>query len=104
MRRPVALDPAAERDVAETARWYRDIRQDLAEAFVRALDVGLARISRMPDAYTQVAPDVRRILLGRYPFALYYMVDPEEIAVIACLHVHRDPGVWKQRAELYREE
>lgn len=101
---PVIVDPAAVMDIAEAAGWYEANGSGLGDAFVRAVDVGLAQIGRMPEAYARVEHDVRRILLGRYAFALYYLVNSDEVAVVACMHVRRDPGLWLRRVESRQDE
>ena len=101
---PVIVDPAAEMDIAQAAGWYEANGPGLGDAFVRAVEVALARIGRMPEAYARVEHDVRRILLGRYPFALYYLVNSDEVAVVACMHVRRDPGMWLRRVEYRQDE
>jgi plasmid stabilization system protein ParE len=42
--------------------------------------------------------EVRRALIRRFPYAIYFFADPEAIVVLACLHVRRDPQVWQSRA------
>jgi toxin ParE1/3/4 len=101
---PVIVDPAAVMDIAEAAGWYEANGSGLGDAFLRAVDVGLAQIGRMPEAHARVEHDVRRILLGRYPFALYYLVNSDEVAVVACMHVRRDPGLWLRRVESRQDE
>jgi plasmid stabilization system protein ParE len=41
---------------------------------------------------------VRCALVRRFPYAVYYRVEPERIVVIAVFHTKRDPGVWQSRA------
>jgi hypothetical protein len=40
---------------------------------------------------------VRRALLGRFPYAVYYRLDSDIIDVIACLHTRRSPSRWRTR-------
>jgi hypothetical protein len=40
---------------------------------------------------------VRRALLRRFPFGVFYRAEPSRIVVIGILHGSRDPKVWKGR-------
>jgi plasmid stabilization system protein ParE len=41
---------------------------------------------------------VRRALLQRFPYAVYFILDDQIIVILAILHQRRDPAVWKRRA------
>jgi plasmid stabilization system protein ParE len=41
---------------------------------------------------------LRRILLRRFPYAVYFAVEGEVVTVVTVLHVSRHPGGW-QRAK-----
>ncbi len=38
-----------------------------------------------------VLDEIRRVRLKRFPYALFYRVTGDTVAVIACLHHRRDP-------------
>ena len=93
---------AAEEDIAEAARWYEQRSPGLGSEFLRAVDVALAEIVRMPERYPVVHGEARRALLRRFPFAIYFVATPDLVSVIACLHARRDPRVWRERGEADR--
>lgn len=37
---------------------------------------------------------VRRVLVERFPYCIFYVVEPERLVVLAVLHVARDPDLW----------
>jgi toxin ParE1/3/4 len=41
--------------------------------------------------------DVRRALVGRSPFAVFYVVQPDTVIVVAVLHTARNPRLWRNR-------
>ena len=90
---------AAEEDIAEAARWYEQRSPGLGSEFLRAVDVTLAEIVRMPERYPVVRGRARCALLRRFPFAIYFVATPDVVSVIACLHARRDPRVWRERGE-----
>lgn len=39
----------------------------------------------------------RRVLMQRFPFAVYYEIAEDQIRIIAVAHQRRLPGYWKGR-------
>jgi hypothetical protein len=42
-----------------------------------------------------VSPDTRRALLHTFPYAVYFRVTDDAVAVLAVLHMRRDPRTWQ---------
>ena len=58
----------------------------------------MSGITRNPFLYTVAkAPNVRRALLRRFPYALFYLADDDAIVVIAVFNVKRQPIDWTKR-------
>ena len=91
------LTLAAEADVREINVWYLEQGEGLSQAFKNALDLCLARVEANPLASQQVHGSVRRALLRRFPYCVYYLATGTEIVVIGVFHGHRDPLVWRRR-------
>src|SRR5205823_5030710 len=96
----LSLRGEAEADIEAAAEWYEDQRAGLGLEFTRVVRAALATIERDPLLYPFARGEVRRALVRRFPYAVYFLVAPEAVVVIACLHVRRDPQVWKQRADV----
>ena len=93
---------AAEADIAEAARWYEQRSPGLGSEFLRAVDVTLAEVARMPERYPLVRGRARRALLRRFPYAVFFVASPDLVSVFACLHVRRAPRHWRERSEADR--
>jgi len=93
---------AAEADIAEAARWYEQRSPGLGSEFLRAVDVTLAEVARMPERYPLVRGRARRALLRRFPYAVFFVASPDLVSVFACLHARRDPRHWRERSEADR--
>ena len=59
--------------------WYDAQRPGLGEDFVRSLDHVIELVSELPEAFPEIAVGLRRALLGRFPYALYYQVQVDVI-------------------------
>ena len=93
---------AAEADIAQAARWYEQRSPGLGSEFLRAVEVTLAEIVRMPARYPLVRGNARRALLRRFPYIVVFVATPDFVSVIACLHARRDPRHWQERSETDR--
>ena len=98
MTLPVRLTPAAARDVTLAQGWYLDEAPHVLASFEEELDGALRRISERPESYQILEPSVRRALVRKFPFSVYYRVLGEWIEVMAVLHQSRDPRTWQRRA------
>ena len=96
MSLPVRLSAGAQHDVEDTVAWYEGQRL-LGERFVAALDGLLNRVSENPQQFPVIETEVRRALVRRFPYAVYFVVSSDYIAVIAVLHVRRYSQEWQRR-------
>jgi plasmid stabilization system protein ParE len=97
MSLPLIITPEAEADLADARAWYEQKRAGLGEEFVLCVEAGLDHICRVPKAATEVYPGVRRMMVRRFPFGIFYRVDDDQIAVLAVYHSKRDPRGWQAR-------
>ena len=97
MTLPVSFRPLAKDDVENAISWYGEERPALALVFAESLDVVVARISEAPLQFPAVYGEVRRALLGRFPYGVFFTVATDKVHVLAVVHLHRHPDSWKQR-------
>lgn len=98
MTRKVIIRAEAEAEVQAAFDWYEEQSVGLGFEFLRAIDACLSSVRRNPFAYTVVhEPNVRRSLVRRFPYALFYLVDDDAVVVIAVFNVKRPPIDWLRR-------
>lgn len=97
MRPRFLVEPEAEAELDEAFIWYEGRAAGLGSEFLRALRAAFALIRRNPDQFPRVRGDIRRTLVRRFPYAVYYVVDPEQISVLAVVHTRRHPRRWQSR-------
>ncbi len=93
----VIIRPEAESDIEDAYQWYEAQRKGLGENFLLCVEEGLARITRNPEIYSVVYKDIRRILIHRFPFSVFFIDGENNISVLAVLHARRNPKKWKGR-------
>lgn len=93
----IVFRPEAAREVQEAFDWYEEKSEGLGLEFLRAADACMAGIKRNPLSSPALYQEIRRSLLRRFPYALFYMVKEERIVVLACFHAKRSPIDWMRR-------
>ena len=93
----VPLRPEAVQDLAESARWYEEQRPGLGQEFLDQALATFAAIAERPLASSTVYGSLRRALLHRFPFGVFYFVDSDGAVVVGVLHGSRHPRRWKSR-------
>jgi len=87
----------AQVDVDQAANWYEHRRLGLGLRFLDELDYVLTRVTAAPFQFPSIQPGVRRALLHRFPYSVYFLTGDDEIEVIAVLHQRRHPDTWRSR-------
>lgn len=97
MTREVRLRPEAGQDLVEAATWYEGNQPGLGQQFLDEANETLTSIGEQPLAYTVVYRSLRRPLLKRFPFGVFFLVNEHNVVVVAILHGSRHPRSWKNR-------
>lgn len=87
----VSLRRAAEADVRAAVAYYAAAGPDLGEQFIEELGRLLSRLAVFPRSAQQVQgfAAVRRPLVRRFPFAVYYVERVEGVVVLRVVHTAR---------------
>ena len=97
MTRRFILRPRAERDIQSTFEWYESQQRGLGEEFLSSLRERLETIRDNPELYRVIYRDIRRAVVSRFPYVVFYVARPTRVAVLAVLHQSRDPAIWPRR-------
>jgi plasmid stabilization system protein ParE len=82
----VILSPDAEDGISSALRWYFQKDISLPSGFTTELEAILNRIARHPQQFPPVAGRLRRALMTRFPYSIYFTRSQRTIIVIAVLH------------------
>lgn len=93
----LVAEPAADQDVEAAFEWYQSEREGLGLEFLDELRAAYGRVSEGPLKYREIRSGIRRALLRRFPYAVYFSVEPDTVVILAVLHAHRDPAAWQGR-------
>jgi plasmid stabilization system protein ParE len=93
----VVTRPAAAAEIEAAYRWYENERAGLGSEFLEAVDKLVRTIAENPERFPVIRRDVRRAVLRRFPYSIFYRIVSGHIVVIACFHGKRNPKVWRGR-------
>lgn len=94
MALPVVYRRKVGRDLARAYGWYEEQRAGLGEEFLADVDGSFGAIEQFPEMFARVYGEVRRAILSRFSYAVFYRIDPGQIVVLTVLHTARDPKLW----------
>lgn len=94
---PFFLTPEAEAEIAEAFAWYQARSPGLGTEFLRAVEAAATSAARAPFQYPAWKRGAHRVLLRKFPFALFYTISDSGIIVFACFHGRRNPTVLIKR-------
>jgi plasmid stabilization system protein ParE len=90
--------PLAQRDIAEAADYYFKQRAGLDDEFLIEVDAAVVEVLTHPLRFEQVRPGIRRYLLERFPYGIYYRTPNEEtVQILVVKHHSRRPGFGMRR-------
>ena len=91
------FEAEAEAEFLEAVQWYAGRNPGIAAAFRTSVESTLEAIENAPDQFPIVLRDIRKALVRRFPYVIYYVRLPGVISVIAIIHGRRDPRRWQTR-------
>lgn len=93
----LSIRKEAEADIAEAYGYYEDCRSNLGSAFMICLDEAISRIGKNPRQNRVIGKDIRRTLVKRFTYGVFYTLNGNEIIVLAVAHARRNPAHWLSR-------
>ena len=97
MNRRVELRPQVLDDVRDACAWYEGevegVGQRFQEAFFRAVEAA----AENPEIFFKAYGEFRRVLLKRFPYALYFRVHRDTVVFVLLFHGARQPEKLRER-------
>lgn len=94
----LVLRQEAEADILEAFRWYESKRVGLGEDFLGEVDVAFVRALEAPGSFPVAHRGLRRIVLKKFPYLVYFRHETDIVQVFGVLHGRRDRKVLRRRS------
>ena len=86
MKYRVILSPDAEAGTSSAFRWYQLANPDAAFRFLSKTNAAINRIRQYPNSFPCVSGVIRRAVLHRFPYSIFFVLMKEFVIVMAIRH------------------
>jgi toxin ParE1/3/4 len=97
MTLPVVYRRAARVEFGDAVVYYEARRPHLGIEFVEEVERCIGLVTCDPMRFPIVHREIRRAAIRRFPYSLYFRVEPGRIVVLSVFHGRRNPNAWKGR-------
>ena len=87
----------AEIDLEKSAKWYEQQKETLGFDFLDEVEKKCSILKNTPLIFEEVYKNLRRVVVDRFPFNIFYLVEANAITVVAVIHGSRHPKKWHKR-------
>lgn len=77
--------------------WYESKRVGLGDDFVGEVDAAFARALEAPQSFPIVYRTLRRVVVRRFPYLVYFRQEVDVVRVFGVLHGHRGRKILRRR-------
>jgi toxin ParE1/3/4 len=95
--KPIKFHPQAECEFAESVDFYNGRISGLGDDFFMTVKLAGHQIQSDPLRRLLRRDGTRRVKLPRFPYAVVYRDQPDQIEIVAVAHGARRPGYWRDR-------
>ena len=89
-----AFHPEAKAEFLAAVDFYNESAQGLGGEFAAEVNAAVELIEAFPKTWPEVAFEIHRCLVRRFPYALLYAIENDLIMIYAVMHTKRDPDYW----------
>jgi plasmid stabilization system protein ParE len=98
MSLPVVLRDEAQAEFDEAFDYYEGHHPGLGVAFAERVQEVFDRLSANPLLHAIVFADIRKAMVARFPYSIFYRAEGTRVEVLDVFHSRRDPAIWQGRA------
>lgn len=77
--------------------WYEDKLTGLGDRFINELEVAKTDLLNNPLAFAKWNKSIRRMVMRKFPYKLFYKIYEDEIVILAIIHARRSNRYLKKR-------
>ena len=98
----IIIKPILWLDLEEAITWYEKERKGLGKIFFENFEEAIERIKINPNSYLNVIPDVKRILVKKFPYKIFYTISNDMVFIIGLSHAKRSNAHVRKRLKLLK--
>lgn len=78
-------------EIEEAKEYYNLQQNNLGDTFKSDLKDSIENIKNFPNLYPNITDDMKRCILHRFPYSLFYTLKEDVILILSVAHQHRKP-------------
>ena len=95
--KPHSLHREALEEFDAAAAHYGKIEPALGQRFYDVIDRLITDVRQSPGTFRFIRRPARRHFTREFPYGIIYVERPDDIWILAVMHLHRAPGYWQHR-------
>lgn len=88
---PLVFRRLAQRELDESVDWYHNRDELVGHEFKVEIEHYVNRISANPNQFARIRGNVRRAVLRRFPYSIYFLPEAHKVVILAIFHAKRAP-------------
>ncbi len=93
----IIYSPEAEAEFLEAIPYYGSREEIEDDPFLAAMNFHVGEIAHDPDRFPKAGRDIRRCVVRKFPFIIFFRTLPDHIRILAVAHTSRHPDYWKHQ-------
>ena len=78
-------------EIEDAKEYYNLQNSTLGDTFKNDIKRSIESIKKFPNLYTNITNDMRRCVLHRFPYSIFYAITDNTILILSVAHQHRKP-------------
>jgi len=95
---PIQYRREARDDLNGIHGWYERRRRGLGDEFLETVAMAVARAQRQPLRFMVARGQVRRLLMVRFPYVIYFLPTAARLYIVAVAHERQDQQPFLDRS------
>jgi len=91
MKYTIKYTVRSSRDLLNGVIWYEEKRRGLGFEFLNSIENSLFKIQKNPELYRIIKSPMRRCLIRRFPFSIYFSTEKQAIVIHAIFDNRMNP-------------
>lgn len=93
----LGFHPEALSEYEEATDHYCKISTKVSASFISEFEKSVADILENPRAWAEIETDIRRFVMHRFPYGIYYFANTDFITILGVYHLSRAPRPHSER-------
>ena len=85
------ISKKAQIEIELSVDYYNLQKKDLGNIFKNNIMYFILNIKEFPNLYPNVDKDIKRCLLHKFPYSIFYTIRDDKIIILSVAHQHKKP-------------